>query len=135
MLKSFLVPDTAGVEHEDLLGLLAAENQVGVEGVGVPHEGGGHTISFYFLQVVNVHVDAFHISEQTGLVEDDLLGMGQKLSVESEETKGGHLAGSGEQGNEQGENQELAHTSDEAEERAGNEVVRHADSHEVFSLV
>jgi hypothetical protein len=77
MLKGFFVPNTAAIKHENLLGFLAAEDQVGVKGVGVPHEGGGHTVRLYFLQITNINVNTVNVTEKTCFMEDNLLGMGE----------------------------------------------------------
>lgn len=58
MLKCVLVPDAILVEDEDLEGLGVAEAHLRVEDSLVPHEGRANHIRIYFLEVLDVDVDA-----------------------------------------------------------------------------
>ena len=84
MLEGVFVPDAVGVEHKNFFALHVTEDHVLIEHVYSPEQFAGDNICFDFLQVLDVNNDSADISEIVTLLERNLLGVGQKLGVESE---------------------------------------------------
>lgn len=84
MIDSLLVPDACLVENEFMVALGAAEDHLRIEHVHVPEEGRSTVLSIYFLQVLDVDVNASQLSKHLRLVENDLLRVRQQLRMEAE---------------------------------------------------
>jgi len=135
VLESLLVPDTSRVEHEDLFGLLASPDELRVEGVDLEEKGGGHEAGIYFLQVVNVDEVTANVTKQVGFVENDLLGVRKKFSMEGKEAHSCELSGHTEGSHERRQEQERALAGDEPTEHSKEEVVVDSTLDSMLSLM
>ena len=84
MLQSLLVPVTILVKDEDLATLRVFEAQIWIKHVDFPHERSIHFRAVDLLEASNIYDVALHFSEQTCLMEDNLLSVGKQLCMPAE---------------------------------------------------
>jgi len=92
VLEGLAVPLAQLVEDEHFACGCAAEAHVGVEHVDVPHEGRVDFSCINLLKVTNIDVEALDLTEDSALVEDDLLGVRKQLCVPAEESHSADFA-------------------------------------------
>ena len=77
VLQSLLVPVTILVKDEGFTALSVFEAKIWVEHVDFPHEWSVNLGAVNFFEASNINDVALHFSEQSSLVEHDLLGVRQ----------------------------------------------------------
>ena len=82
VLQSIFVPDTIFVEYEELLSLSISEDHFAIKAVDIPDQGTVHHACIDFLKCINVDIDPSDVSEDTRLVEYNLLSVRKQLCME-----------------------------------------------------
>jgi hypothetical protein len=135
VFECVLVPYAVGIEYEDLLGLHVAEDHVLVEHIHRPQHLTRHDVRINLLQVLYVHYDSSYISEEISFMEDNLFGVREKFSMESEIVQKCHLAGKGNGCNEEGHKNHLRDASDPGASAEEEHVVHEALAEKCVGLV
>ena len=123
MLECLLIPNPVSVENEDLPRGSVSEDHGGVEHVGHPEYLRENLVGTDFFEVADVHDISFLSAEQKHFVENDLLRMGQELSMIGEVVHVRPLSGDLAAEQEDWQKEEIAHSSDQTTQAAEEEVV------------
>lgn len=84
VLKGLFVPYSLLVEHEDLLSLHIPKQHFLIEHISSPHELVGNGFSWNFFEILHIYKNSFDLSEQEGLMKNNLLSMRDELRVPGE---------------------------------------------------
>ena len=83
MLEGLFVPYSLLVEHEDFLSLHIPKQHFLIEQISGPHELVGNGFCWNFFEILHIYKNSLDLSEQMGLMENNLLSMRDELRVPS----------------------------------------------------
>lgn len=134
VFDSFLVPKTVNIENKEFFGFWVTPDKIGVKSIHVEQEGTWDNWGIYFFEVANADKVSLDLTEHCCFVENNLLGVGEKLSMESKVLVHSHFTRVLNELGDERQDKELRHARNPASKRTDEHVVNHARSKNISCL-